>query len=371
MQITLSKIKVRELVLGYKDDGESGVRALNNTLDVRPPYQREFVYKDKQRAAVIETLLKGFPLNVMYHAVREDGTFEILDGQQRTISICQYVTGEFSFEERNFGNQPADIRERILDYELMVYLCEGAPSEKLDWFRIINIAGEKLTEQELRNAVYHGPWLAEAKKWFSKTGGPAATISQDYVAGKAIRQEVLETALKWICIRDKYDQVETYMDVHSRDSDANDIWSYFQEIITWVETTFPVKRKQMKNVDWGSLYHFAKDLRFDDELLEQKIKTLMIDDEVTNKSGIYAYVLDGKEHHLNIRTFSDKQKTEAFERQLGKCAQPNLSGHDDNLSFSLNEMEGDHIVPWSLGGATSSANCQMLCIDCNRRKGAL
>ena len=170
MKIELKKVTVRDLVEEYHDDGEGGVCGYGGKLDIRPPFQREFVYKDKQRDAVIETINQGFPLNVMYWAVREDGTYEVIDGQQRTISIAQYVEGDYSLDGLGFFNLQDDEQERILDYALQVYVCEGTASEKLAWFRIINIAGERLTNQELRNAVYAGPWVSDAKRHFSRKG---------------------------------------------------------------------------------------------------------------------------------------------------------------------------------------------------------
>ena len=179
MKIELHKITVRELTDGFEDNNENGVRAYGGKLDVRPPFQREFVYKEKQRDAVIDTLTQGFPLNVMYWATREDGTFEIIDGQQRTISICQYVNGDFAFNFRYFHNLQPDEQAQILDYELQVYICSGTDSEKLKWFKTINIAGEELTDQELRNAVYAGSWVSDAKRYFSKNGAPASKIGAD------------------------------------------------------------------------------------------------------------------------------------------------------------------------------------------------
>ncbi|MBP5318240.1 MAG: DUF262 domain-containing protein [Paludibacteraceae bacterium] len=179
MKIELHKITVRDLTNGYADNNENGVVAFGGKLDVRPPYQREFVYKETQRNAVIDTLTQGFPLNVMYWAVREDGSYEIIDGQQRTISICQYVNGDFAFDMRYFHNLQDDEKEQILNYELQVYICSGTDSEKLKWFKTINIAGEELTNQELRNAVYAGSWVSDDKRYFSKTGAPAARIGGD------------------------------------------------------------------------------------------------------------------------------------------------------------------------------------------------
>lgn len=371
MKIQQRDVTIRDLVSGYTDDGEGGVRGLDGTLDIRPPFQREFVYKDKQRDAVIETVMNQFPLNVMYFAVREDGTFEVMDGQQRTISICQYVSGDFSYNQRSFANLPADKQEAILDYKLLVYFCEGTPSEKLDWFRVINIAGEKLTDQELRNAVYHGPWVTDAKKWFSRTGGPAAAAGDGYVAGTPIRQELLETALKWICLRDGLGNVEEYMDKMRSQPNATELWNYYQQVLNWAKSTFPVPRKQLTSVRWGELFHKHGATFPDGNSLEERVSSLMADEDVENKVGIYAYVLDGDERQLTIRAFSIKQRTEAFERQKGVCANPSLSGHDPSKKFEIGEMEADHITPWSKGGATIAENCQMLCRECNRRKGAI
>ncbi len=203
MKIALHNIKVSELVAGFEDKAEEGVRGYDGRLNIRPSYQREFIYKEKQRNEVIHTVRKNFPLNTMYWVRVGDDNFELMDGQQRTISICQYVQGDFSVEidgsPMNFGNLTDDKRQEILDYELSVYVCEGTDSEKLDWFKIINIAGERLTNQELRNAIYTGTWLADAKRWFSKTGAPAIQEGRDkLVSGSSIRQEVLETALGWI-----------------------------------------------------------------------------------------------------------------------------------------------------------------------------
>ena len=207
MKIELLDLTVRELVEDYEDDGEDGVTGYGGKLDIRPPFQREFIYKDKERNAVIDSILKGFPLNVMYWSDRENGEFEIIDGQQRTISVAQYVDGDFSIEGKYFHNLPSDKQELILDYKLMVYVCTGTDSEKLEWFKTINIAGKELTNQELRNAVYAGTWLSDAKRYFSRNGCAAYQIGNDYVKGRPNRQEYLETAIKWI----SGDSIEDYM----------------------------------------------------------------------------------------------------------------------------------------------------------------
>jgi len=251
MKITLKEISVKELTEGYKDNAEAGVGGYSGKLDIRPPYQREFVYGEKQRNAVIDTVFNGFPLNVMYWAVREDGGYEVIDGQQRTLSLCQFVHGDFAFDFKYFHNLTTDEREKVLAYKLMIYICEGSDSEKLSWFKTINIAGEKLTEQELRNAVYAGPWLSDAKKYFSKTGCPAYGMGCRYLNGSPIRQDYLERVIDW----HSKGNIEIYMAKHQNDANASELWQYFQRVINWVNMLFPKYRKEMKGVPWGELFN--------------------------------------------------------------------------------------------------------------------
>jgi hypothetical protein len=365
MKIELKEITVRELADGYKDNAEGGVIGFGGKLDIRPPYQREFIYKDKQRDAVIHTLTKEFPLNVMYWAVRDDGNFEIIDGQQRTISICQYVEGDFSVmvgsfpENRAFHNLQKDEQDQIYNYKLMIYLCSGTDSERLDWFRTINIAGEKLTDQELRNAVYAGSWVSDAKRYFSKNGCAAYGIGSDYLNGSPIRQEYLETAIDWI----SNGKIERYMSEHQHDPNAGALWRYFQDVISWVKTTFTVYRKEMKGVEWGSLYNKYKDVVYDTKILEGKILKLIDDDDVQSVKGIYLYILTGEEKHLNLRQFDEKIKRKVYEKQKGICPKCPEGKH-----YKIEEMEADHIKPWHKGGHTTEDNCQLLCKYDNGRK---
>ncbi len=288
MKIELKEITVRELARGYEDNAENGVVGYEGRLDIRPPYQREFIYKDKQRDAVITTIINEYPLNVMYWAVREDGNFEIIDGQQRTISVCQYVIGDFAYMFRYFHNLQADEQKQILDYKLMIYLCSGTDSERLEWFKIINIAGEKLYDQELRNAVYAGSWVSDAKRYFSKHGSAAYEIGSDYLTGSAIRQDYLETAIKWI----SKGNIEVYMSNHQHDQNASALWRYFQDVISWIEATFTTKRKKyMKGVDWGTLYNRYKDEVYETDAIEEETAKLIFDDDVQKKSGIYPIFL--------------------------------------------------------------------------------
>jgi hypothetical protein len=357
MKIDLKEISIRDLTNGYVDNAEEGIFGYSGKLNIRPPYQREFIYNDKQRDAVINTITKRFPLNTMYWSVRKDGNYEIIDGQQRTVSICQYVNNDFSINGLAFHNLPKDKQDQILNYSLMIYFCSGTESERLDWFRIINIAGEKLTEQELRNAVYSGPWVSDAKRYFSKTSCVAYQIGNEFLSGSAIRQEYLETVIDWI----SEGQIEDYMSKHQHSKEAKLLWEYFQDVINWVKTVFTNYRKEMKGVPFGFLYNEFKNKKVNANNLEKEIAKLMEDEDVTNKKGIYTYVLTRKEKHLNIRSFTEKQKREAYERQKGKCKKC-------GKKFGISEMEADHIKPWHEGGKTSTENCQLLCKEDNRRK---
>ena len=357
MRIELHEITVKEVAERYIDNAEEGVIGYGGKLNIRPKYQREFVYDEKKRNAVIDTIKKNFPLNVMYWVKNEDGTFEVLDGQQRTISFCQYVKGDFSVDNKFFHNLTDTEKQQILDYRLMVYFCEGNDKEKLDWFKIINIAGEKLTTQELRNAVYTGTWLSDAKLKFSKSNCAAYLLAKDYINGSPIRQDFLETAIKWL----SKGKIEEYMSIHQHDPNANELWTYFRNVIEWVKLTFTTYRKEMKGVDWGYLYDNYNDKIYNTGELEEEVNTLMMDYDVTNNKGIYPFVLTRAEKYLNIRAFSERDKRIAYEKQAGICKK--CGKH-----FEIKEMEADHITPWIKGGKTIPENCQMLCLDCNRKK---
>lgn len=363
MKIDLHRIKIRDVVNGYKDSQELGVVAYEGKLNIRPKYQREFVYSGQQRDEVIRTIKSNFPLNVMYWMINDEGSYEVLDGQQRTISIGQYVNGDFSLNDRFFHNLTREEQEQILDYELMIYFCEGTDKERLDWFRIINIAGEKLTDQELRNAVYTGTWLSDAKLKFSKTNCVAYLLANDggsLLIGSPIRQEYLETALSWI----NNDEIADYMAKHQHDLNADELWNYFRDVVAWVRRTFLNYRKEMAGVNWGYLYNQFNDKKFNEKELETEVTELMQDEDVTKKSGIYSYVLTRQEKYLSIRAFTDKMKREAYERQKGICTKC-------GKYFEIEEMEADHIKPWHEGGKTIAENCQMLCKEDNRTKSGV
>lgn len=363
MKIELHKIKIADLVAGYVNNNEEGVVGYGGRLNIRPPYQREFIYETKQKQAVIDSIFRGYPLNVMYWVKNDEGTYELLDGQQRTMSICSYWAGDYFVtidgNLKAFGNLTPDERERFLGYELMVYVCtDGTDSDRIAWFRIINIAGKKLTDQEILNAIYCGPWVTDAKRHFSKTGCVACKLGSDYLKGELNRQDYLAATLAWI----SRGHVEAYMAEHQHDETADREWQYFQTVIAWVKTLFPHYRKEMKGVAWGTLYNDYHNREYSATELERRVKVLMMDDDVTAKSGIYPYLITGDERWLSLRAFTIAMRRAAYERQQGICAHC-------HKHFEFGEMEADHIKPWREGGRTVSENCQMLCRHCNRVKG--
>lgn len=371
MQIEQKEIPVCDVVAGYKDTAEEGVYGYGGNLNIRPKYQREFIYNEKQRAAVINTILKGFPLNTMYWMVNDDGSYEILDGQQRTVSLCQYYAGDFSvkIDKNSFGfNNLTDAEKKnFLDYKLQVYFCKGDDKERLDWFKTINVYGEKVNEQEIRNAVYTCQWLTDAKRYFSRSNCPASDYSK-YMNGSAIRQDYLKTAIEWIAdsigMTDSQDVIAKYMAEREakEDKQAVGLWNYYQSVMNWVQSTFNFYDGSMKGVDWGILYNRHKDESLDSAALKEKVIKLLDDDAIgNNKKGIYAYVLDGNETHLDFRAFKKSDKEKKYREQNGVCP-------ICKKSFDISQMEGDHIVPWRDGGRTEYKNLQMLCKLCNRTK---
>ena len=361
MKIELKEIKIRDLFEGYIDNGIDGVVGYNGKLDIRPPFQREFIYNEEQRNAVIDTVRKGFPLNVMYWSKNpEEDSYELLDGQQRTISICQYCNGDYSINFQYMFNLTESEQEQILNYPLMVYVCEGDEREKLEWFKTINIAGVQLADQELRNAIYTGAWLTDAKRHFSKPNCVAYNFANDYINGNVLRQDYLEVALSWIADRENK-EIEDYMAEHQFDSDCSELWQYFQQVINWVRVIYPNYNRLQKGIAWGIYYNKYKDKSFNANKLATRVSELILDDDVTNKKGIFEYLIDEQEKHLSIRSFSLAMRNHADESQRGICAK--CGQH-----FEIGEMQADHIKPWRLGGKTTPDNCQMLCASCNAIK---
>lgn len=371
MNIEPRKIKIRDIFQNYADNGDDGVFAYGGRLAIRPAYQREFVYNLEQAEAVIQTVLKGYPLNVMYWVKTGEDCYEVLDGQQRTLSVMQYLRHQFpiTLDGKKFywDALPDDKYNRIMDYEFMIYVCEGAESEKLEWFRVVNIAGEKLTEQELRNSVYTGAWLSDAKLHFSKRNCAAKKLSDKYITGDPNRQELLEKALKGICEFQQIKDITEYMAQHKSDPDADELWQYFQDVIHWTEKIFPQYYRDMKGLDWCHLYNRYHENYYNSAVMAAEVKRLHEDTfEVQKPKGIYEFLLcrdidPYAGRLLNLRAFEEKDKQAAYSRQNGIC--PVCGQH-----FEYDEMEGDHILPWSKGGKTTGENCQMLCKPCNGKK---
>lgn len=378
MDVRPFPIKIRDLIEGYREDQRSGeVTAYGGMLDVRPKYQREFVYDQKDAEAVIDTVLKGFPLNSMYWCKRADGTYEVMDGQQRTISICRFATNPaYSVKlpapggganAVNYPNLFDDVRERFLDYELMVFVCDGVESEKMAWFQTINIAGKKLTDQEIRNAIYASDWLTDAKSMFSRQGCVIDRKYGKFLSGRRERQEYLQTALEWAAARDSIggsDPVATYMQRHRGDADASDLLHYFESVFDWVFKTFGTKhQKEMRKVEWGLLYNAHKVERLDPPSIQAEVDSLMANPEIERKQGVFEYILTQNERVLHLRDFPESDKKTMYEAQEHKCK---LCG---KRCDSMSDMQADHIVPWHKGGRTELSNGRMLCVDCNLTKG--
>lgn len=362
MNQEIAKIKVSEIYSGY-NDGDSVV-GYDGLLNIRPEFQREFVYTQAQQEAVIDTILKDCNLGLFTWFENDgQGSYECGDGQQRTLSVCRFISGRFPIvwegKPMFFFNLSKELQDKIMGYEVYVVIVSGTSSEKLEWFKRINTAGAVLTQQELRNASYTGPWLSSAKDYFSRPNCPAYIIGAKYISGVLGRQDFLERALDWI----SGGKIENYMALHQKDKSAEDLYAEFEKIIKWVKLIFPVYRKELKGLDFGRLYREYHDNTYSTEDLEKEIQILMSDDDVTKKSGVFEYLLSGKskEKCLSLRAFSESQKRNAYEKQKGIC--PVCGKH-----FELSEMEGDHITPWSKGGKTTPDNLQMLCKGCNKSK---
>lgn len=368
MKIERKHIKIKELISGFADLGNDGVTGLSGKLDIRPPYQREFIYDDKKQKAVIDSVMNGFPLGIKYFSVNAPGKFEVLDGQQRILSICHFYTHRFSIEDRNkktkyFDGLTNDEKEQFLNYELDIYFCEGSESEKLSWFNRINIAGEPLTQQELRNASYTGAWLASAKSYFSKNGAPAEDFS-NLLSGKKNRQDWLETVLRWKADDEDIKTIEEFMAKNQQDENARDLWLYFFRVVNWVNQIFPKYRSEMKGVEWGLIYnqHKEKLNNLDPAEVEKQVFVLMEDEEIRNKKGIYSYIFSHDEADLRLRDFTSKQKSEIKANAKGICELCNKPVETEA------EAEYDHRTPWSKGGKTEVSNGAYVHRACNRRK---
>lgn len=390
MELKRTVIKIRDIVAGYNNDILTHeVTAMNGKLNIRPKYQREFVYSDRKQKAVIDSIIHGYPLNILYWVDLGDEHYEVMDGQQRLMSICNFVNNEFTYDFDGLGTMAfsnldtyKDLQDKILDYELDVYICTGTDSEKMAWFSRINTQGEKLTDQELRNAVYSGDWVTELKKLFSYEKGRGVRLADfddkekaPLLNGKPIRQEYLERALEFIALKNGQ-TVDEYMAEHKGDADCADVYRYFSEIITWVRTTFVDYNAGLKGIDYGKIYKDTKEGKYDHaeahngpKAVKARFSELTEDDEVTAKlQGIDLFLMTGEEKNLNLRSFDKKTIKKVYEKQNHMC--PMCVKEGNNREYSLSEMEADHAIPWSKGGKTTESNCVLLCLHHNRTKSS-
>lgn len=387
MVTTLKQYTVREIVDGfvYNELEGKGLFGLSGKLTIQPEYQRNYIYADgKKDVAVIESLLKGYPLGLIYFNDVDDNKFEVLDGQQRITSIGRFTTGKFAIFDENkreqlYSSLPADKQAQIMKSELLVYHCKGAESEIKEWFKTINIAGIPLNEQEFLNAIYSGPFVTLAKAEFSNSGNANIQKWSAYVSGSAQRQDFLATALSWVSAS-KGQNAEGYMAAHRFDSNINELKTYYTTVIDWVSVVFRDVKSEMRGLEWGRLYETYHGQSYDPAEISDAIQSLYGDFYVKNRRGIFEYVLGGKTDIklLEIRVFDDAQRQTVYEQQTSDAKSKGISncplcaiGLDANKSkiWELKEMDADHVAAWSNGGATDIRNCQILCKTHNRAKG--
>ena len=387
MRTNLQHYKVLEVCEGftYNELEGKGLFGLAGKLTIQPEYQRNYIYADGKRdVAVIESLLKGYPLGLIYFNKLEDGRLEILDGQQRVTSFGRYVTGKFAIMDENdnphnFSGLAKDKQDLIMNSELLVYECEGTESEIKEWFRTINIAGVPLNSQELLNAVYSGPFVTAGKEEFSNSQNANVQKWSAYVRGSVNRQDFWERALEWVSTS-RGSNVGEYMSGHRFDSSINEVRTYFNTVIDWASSTFKENEKEMCGLEWGRLYEAHHKSSYNPSELAAQIQELYGDPYVKNRKGIWEYVLSGSTDSklLDVRVFDDATKKSVYKTQTAKALEGEVSncplcalGHDSNRSkvWKLEEMDADHVAAWSKGGKTSAENCQMLCKTHNRSKG--
>lgn len=360
-----------------------GLFGLDGQLIIQPEYQRNYIYGDGKRdVAVVESLLKGYPLGLIYFVKNADGMYEVLDGQQRITSFARYVNKSWPFaveldgKPRYFDSLDADQQKLIVDAPLTIYVCEGEPSEIQAWFETINIVGVPLVKQELRNAAYHGPFVTKAREVFSNTGNANMNRWQTYVSGDPKRQAILETALEWV----SDGNIDDYMAQHRYDADIDELKNHFDTVIDWVDSVFDYTGNEMCGREWGRLYREYHKNAYSKEKVAERVNALLDDSQVTDKKGIFEYVLGGEvdSRLLNIRVFDKKTIKAVYRKQTAEAEAQGVSncplcaiGHDANAKriYKESEMDADHVTAWSKGGATDEANCQMLCKTHNRAKG--
>ena len=376
-------ITVKDICDGfvYNELEGKGLYGLSGKLTIQPEYQRNYIYADgKKDVAVIESIINGYPLGLIYFNQPEDGKYEVLDGQQRITSFGRFVTNKFAIKvdgmEQYFSGLPADLQKKILDYPLTIYICQGEEKEIKDWFKTINIAGVPLNEQELRNAIYSGPFVTAAKEEFSNSQNANVQKWGAYISGSVNRQSFLETALDWV----SDGNIEAYMSDHRRDNNINELKTHFTSVIDWVSSVFTDLTSEMCGIEWGRLYREYHKNPYNPQEVSKKLRELYEDPYVRNRRGIFEYILGGCSDAklLDVRVFDDATKRRVYNEQTKDAEAKGISncplcaiGHEANSTriYQLSEMDADHVSAWSKGGATSEENCQMLCKTHNRAKG--
>lgn len=385
MKTTLrTDITVRDICAGfiYNEYEGKGLYGLSGKLVIQPEYQRNYIYADgKKDVAVIESVLKQYPLGLIYFNKVDEGKFEVLDGQQRITSLGRFVTNKLAIIDENgiplkFEGLAKDLQERILDTKLLIYECEGTESEIKEWFKTINIAGVPLKNQELLNAIFSGPFVTRCKEEFSNSKNANIQKWSAYISGAVDRQDFLERALQWV----SRDNVELYMSSHRYDTNIDEIKTYFNSVIEWVSAVFIDVESEMCGLKWGHLYETYHHQPYDPQEVSAKVRELYSDSYVRNRKGVFEYILGGMQDTklLDVRVFDDATKKKVYKEQTDKAKEEGVSncpycaiGHDANRTkiWKLSEMDADHVTAWSKGGATDINNCQMLCKSHNRAKG--
>ena len=367
----------------YDKNEDKGLYGLDGKLIIQPEYQRNYIYGDgKKDVAVVDSLLKGYPLGLIYFVKNNDGMYEVLDGQQRITSFARFVNQSYPFaverdgKPKYFNSLAKDEQDLISSTKLTIYVCEGTPSEIEAWFETINIAGVPLVKQELRNAAYHGSFVTLAKEEFSNTSNSKMNMWQTYVKGDPKRQAILETALDWV----SDGNIDDYMAQHRNDLDIKQLKNHFDTVIDWIDSIFEYTGSEMCGQEWGRLYSNYHKNAYSKAQITKRVSELMEDSQVQNKRGVIEYILGGESDKtlLNVRVFDEKTKKQVYAQQTEDAKEKDISncplcalGSDNNSKriYKLSEMDADHVTAWSKGGATDESNCQMLCKTHNRAKG--
>ena len=385
MKTTLqTEITIKDICEGfvYNELEGKGLFGLSGKLTIQPEYQRNYIYADGKRdVAVIESILKGYPLGLIYFNKVDNNKFEVLDGQQRITSIGRFVTGKFAIQDDNgmqqyFSSLAPELQNKILQTKLLIYECEGTEPEIKEWFRTINIAGVPLNSQELLNAVYSGPFVTLAKEEFSNSQNANIQKWSAYISGSANRQEFLERALDWV----SKGKIDDYMSKHRFDTNINELKTYFNSVIDWVSTVFIDVESEMRGLEWGRLYETYKKQPYNPQKVSEQVRELYADSYVKNRRGVFEFILGGSTDYklLDVRIFDEATKKSVYAKQTAEAEKNETSncplctvGNNTNKTkiWILKDMDADHVSAWSKGGATDIKNCEMLCKTHNRAKG--